>query len=267
MTRRGSVRAGAAAILLIAMPGAAAAKKERAEIVLPIVVEAPTEPPTRVYSFRKQEFFGGQPARYRSAVALEAAVPLHELGSGAAIPAGKPLFEMEAKSRNFAGSFYCTARPPSKKLLGILCLADRDRDGRMDELWTAIGSLPTLVPLPHAHLERTINPVKFLPVEDRSKLALQLGFHVSGVNPIVGAHHFYAMLSVGGELGYTFMQAKNSVTVGNLPNTFSVGGAQIRLEGFENKVYRARVTRPFPEGERMVGSAYPTQTIFITIPR
>jgi hypothetical protein len=75
------------------------------------------------------------------------------------------------------------------------------------------------------------------------------------------------MLSVKGELGYTFMQAKNSVTVGNLPNAFAVGGAQISLEGFENKVYRARVTRPFPEGERLVGSSYPTQTIFITIPR
>ena len=267
MASQRGISVGAALILLIAAPGVAAAKKERAEVVLPIVVEAPTEPPSRVYSFRKQEFFGGQPARYRSAVALEAPVPLHELGSGVAIPAGRPLFEIQARSRNFSGSFYCTARPPSKKLLGILCLFDRDGDGRMDELWTAIGSLPTLVPLPHAWLERTISPVKYTPVEDPAKLALQLGFYVSGVNPIVGAHHFYAMLSVDGELGYTFIQAKNSVTVANLPNSFGVGGAQISLEGFENKVYRARVTRPFPEGERLVGSAYPTQTIFVTVPR
>lgn len=267
MTIGREFRAGAAAILLIALPGVAAARKERADVVLPVVIEAPTESASRVYSFKKQEFFGGQPARYRSAVALEAPVPLHELGSGVVIPAGKPLFEIQAKTRDFSGSFYCTARPPSKKLLGILCLADRDRDGRMDELWTAIGSLPTLVPLPHAYLERTISPVKFTPVEDRSKLALQLGFYVSGVNPIVGAHHFYAMLSVDGELGYTFMQAKNSVTVGNLPNTFGVGGAQLSLEAFENKVYRARVARPFPEGERLIGSSYPTHTIFVTIPR
>ena len=256
-----------ALIMLVALPGAASAKKERAEVVLPIVVEAPTEPPSRVYSFRKQEFFGGQPARYRSAVTLEAPVPLFELGSGVAIPAGKPLFEIQARTRDFSGSFYCTGRPPSKKLAGILCLADRDRDGRMDELWTAIGSLDTLVPLPHAYLERSITPVKATPVEDRSKLGLRLGFYVSGTNPIVGAHHFYPMLSVNGELGYTFIQSRNSVTVRDLPSEFGVGGARISLEGFENKTYRARVVRHFPEGEMLVGSSYPTQTIYISIPR
>lgn len=255
------------ALAFAALPGAAAAKTERTHLVLPVVVEAPIEPPSRVYSFRQREFFGGQPARYRSAVTLEQPLPLPELGSGVAIEAGRILFELQAKSRNTTGSFYCTERPPSRKLLGILCLFDRNGDGRMDELWTAVGSLGTLVPLPPAQLVRSIPPVKVSPTTDRASLALQMGFYVSGTNPIVGAHHFYPMLSRNGKDGFVFIPSKNSVTVGDLPKVFTVGDGQISLEGFENKTYRARVTRPHPEGERSVVSGGPTRTIYISIPR
>lgn len=254
------------AAVFATLPGAAAAK-ERVQIALPIVVEAPTEPSSRVYSFKKGQFWGGQPARYRSAVNLDQPVPLPELGNGVALTAGKILFELQARSRDTSGSFYCTGRPASKKLLGILCLFDRNGDGWMDELWTAIGFPETLVPLPPAQLVRSIPPVKVSPVEDRASLALQMGFTVSGTNPIVGAHHFYPMLSRNGQDGYTLIPEKNSVTIGDLPKVFSVGEAQISLEGFENKTYRARVTRPFLAGERSLTSGGPTQTIFITIPR
>ncbi|HEX8125922.1 MAG TPA: hypothetical protein VF548_10105 [Allosphingosinicella sp.] len=265
MKRSGSIRVFTAAAF--AVLAAAQAAAERVQLALPIVVEAATAPASQVYSFRKGQFWGGQPARYRSAVTLEQPVPLPELGSGVALAAGKVLFELEARSRDTSGSFYCTGRPPSKKLLGILCLFDRDRDGRMDELWTAIGFPETLVPLPPATLVRSIAPAKVSAMEDPAGLALQMGFTVSGTNPIVGAHHFYPMLSRNGEDGYTFIAEKNSVTVGDLPKTFSVGDAQISLEGFENKTYRARVTRPFPQGERSLTSGGPTRTIFITIPR
>lgn len=265
MTRLGSMGAFAAAVLA-APPGSAAAK-ERVQIALPIVVEAATEQSSRVYSFKKGQFWGGQPARYRSAVTLEQPVPLPELGSGVALEAGRILFELQARSRDTSGPFYCTARPPSKKLLGILCLFDRNGDGRMDELWTAVGFAETLVPLPPAQLVRSIPPVRVSPMEDRAGLALQLGFTVSGTNPIVGAHHFYSMLSRNGEGGYTVISSKNSATVRNLPNLFSVGDAQISLEGFEDKTYRARVTRPYPAGERFLVSGGPTRTIFITVPR
>lgn len=266
MTRLRSIGVLAAAVA-VGLPAEAAAKAERAQVVLPIVIEAATEPPSRVYTFKQREFFGGQPARYRSAVTLEQPVPLPELGSGLTIAAGKILFELQAKSRDTTGSFYCTGRPPSKKLLGILCLFDRDGDGRMDELWTAIGYPDTLVPLPPAQLVRSIAPVKVSPMKDRASLALQMGFYVSGTNPIVGAHHFYPMLSRNGEDGYTVISSKNSVTVGNLPNVFAVGDAQISLEGFENKTYRARVTRPYLAGERSLASGGPTQTFYVAIPR
>ena len=105
-----------------------------------------------------------------------------------------------------------------------------------------------------------------VPVEDKASLALQLGFFVSGTNPIFGTHHFYPMLAIDGEVGYAFTQSKNSVTLQQLPNSFGVGGAQITLEGFENKVYRARVTRPYPAGERPLVGEVPTQTIYVSVP-
>lgn len=261
------MRIATALILLAALPGLAAAKekKERAEVALPIVVEAATEPASRVHSFRQREFWGGQPARYRSAVTLAEPVPLPEIGGALAV--GERLIELQAKSRNFSGSLYCSGRQLNPKLAGLLlCLADRDGDGRMDQLWTATGSPKYLVPWPHARSRRTIAPVAVNPVEDRSSLALQLGFFVSGTNPIFGTHHFYPMLSIDGEVGYVFTQWKNSVTIKTLPNVFGVAGAQISLEGFEDKTYRARVTRPYPEGERPLVGEVPTQTMFIYVP-
>jgi hypothetical protein len=265
------MRVAAALILLAVLPGSAAAKekvkKERAEVALPIIVEAATEPASRVYSFRQREFWGGQPARYRSAVTLAAPVLLPELGSIALIPAGERLIELQAKSRNFSGSLYCTGRQPNPKLAGILlCLADRDGDGRMDQLWTATGSPKYLVPFPNARSRRPIAPVGVVPVEDKASLALRLGFFVSGNNPIFGTHHFYMMLSTSDEVGYVFTQFKKSVSISELPNLFGVGGAQISLEGFEDKTYRARVTRPFPEGERPLVGEVPTQTIYVSVP-
>lgn len=265
------MRFAALLVLVAALPGAAVAKekvkKERAEVVLPIVVEAAKEPASRVYSFRQREFWGGQPVRYRSAVTLAAPVPMPEWGPLGALAAGERLIELQARSRNFSGSLYCTGRQPHPKLAGILlCLADRDGDGRMDQLWTATGSPKYLVPFPYARSRRPIAPVAVTPVEDKASLALQLGFFVSGNNPIFGTHHFYPMLSADGEVGYVFTQSKNSVPINKLPNVFGVGGAQISLEGFADKTYRARVTRPYPEGERPLVGEVPTQTIYVSVP-
>lgn len=271
MGYRRKMRLGAALILLAALPGVAAAKekvkKERATVVLPILVEAPTEPASHVYRFRQREFWGWQPARYRSAVTLAEPVLLPDVGNGALIAAGERLIELQARSKNFTGSLYCTGRLPNPKLAGILlCLADRDGDGRMDQLWTAAGSPKYLVPYPNARSRRPIAPVAVVPVEDKASLALQLGFFVSGNNPIFGTHHFYPMLSTNGEVGYVFTQSKNSVPISKLPNVFGVGGAQISLDGFEDKTYRARVTRPYPEGERPLVGEVPTQTIYVSVP-
>jgi hypothetical protein len=265
------MRIAAWSILLAALPGAALAqekmKKERAQVVLPIVVEAPTGPPSRVHSFRQREFWGWQPARYRSAVTLVQPVLLPELGPIPLIPAGERLIELQAKARKVSFSLYCTGRQPNPKLAGLLlCLADRDGDGRMEQLWSATGSPKYLVPYPNARSRRIIEPVAVTPFEDRSALALQLGFFVSGDNPIFGTHHFYPMLSTNGEVGYAFTQSKNSVAIRDFPNLFGVAGAQISLEGYSDKTYRARIVRPYPEGERPLVGEVPTQTIYVSVP-
>ena len=240
-------------------------KKERATVTLPVIVDAPSDP-ERSYTFKEREFWGWQNARYRSAVILEAAVPVPELGPGAGLAAGARLVELQAKSRGFDGSFYCGAqvsRNP-KVTPTLLCLADRDGDGAMDQLWTgAVASLDYLVPYPDVRSRRTIAPVRVAPVLDHAALALQLGFFVSGTNPIFGTHHFYLMLSKGGELGFPFLEQKKSVTLSSLPQVFGIAGAQLRVESFANETYRARVIRPFPAGERLLETP---PTVFISVP-
>lgn len=264
------MRIGSALVLFLILPGVAAAKekekKERAQVALPIVVEASTEPSSRVHSFRRSEFWGRQPARYRSAVTLAQPVLLPDIGSRPLIEAGERLIELQAKSKTFSGSLYCTGRVVNPKAAALLlCLADRDGDGRMDQLWTASGSSTYMVPYPNARSQQSIAPVAVTPVEDKAGLALQLGFYVSGHNPIFGTHHFYPMLSKNGELGYSF-GSKNSVSIRTLPHVFEIDGAQISLEGFDDKVYRARVTRPYPVGERPLVGEVPMQTIYISVP-
>jgi hypothetical protein len=262
----------ASALVLAAAPGMAAAKdkvkRERALALLPISIDAPTEPASRVYSFRQGEFWGWQAARYRSAVTLAEPLPLPELWRDAVIPAGQPLFELQAVSQGFTGPLYCSAQQRNKKMAGtLMCLADRDRDGAMDQVWTGgVGSMKFLVPFPSIRSLKSIDPVRASRIEDPARLELQFGFYVSGTNPIFGTHHFYPMLSSNGEVGFPFTEAKNSVTLKDLPKAVGIAGAEIRVEAFENKQYRATVTRPYPAGERMLDAEVPKQTIYVYVP-
>ena len=69
----------------LAAPIAVMEKKERGTLSLPVVVGEAAEP-SRVYNFREREFWGWQPARYRSAVTLPEPLLLPELGALATIP-------------------------------------------------------------------------------------------------------------------------------------------------------------------------------------
>ena len=255
--------------LLVVLPGAAPAKekRERARLSLPILVAAPSEP-GRTYSFREGEFWGWQPARYRSAVMLASALPLPELWAGAEIPAGMRLVELQASSRDFSGPLYCMARQRNEKANAtLICLADRNGDGAVDQLWTGgAASMKFLVPFPQATSVRRIEPVQVIRLEEPSSLSLQFGFFVSGTNPIFGTHHFYPMLSAAGEVGFPFTDAKNSTNLKGLPKAVSVAGAEILVESFGDKQYRARVSRPFATGERALVGEVPKQTMYISVP-
>jgi hypothetical protein len=259
-------------LLLILAPVAAAKekkekkeKKQRAQVVLPLIVQA-AGGDARTFSFREREFWGHQPARYRSTATLAAPVLVPELA--ALVTPGERLVELQASSRAFSGALYCTARQVNRKARPwLICFADRDGDGAFDQLWRgAAASLKFLVPYPDIRSLRSLEPVRFTRLEDPATLDLQLGFFVSGTNPIFGTHHFYPMLSAKGEVGYPFFDAKTSVTLRDLPRTFGVGGAQIRVEGFQDKQYRATVTRPYPVGERPIVSPYPTETVYVYVP-
>lgn len=267
MTRRWLA---AALLVLLALPGTAAAKegkvkRERARMALPIVIEVPAGPPGAVESFRTGQLWGVQPARYRSAVALEGPVRAPELGVSAVIAPGEPLVELMATSRTFSGSLYCKTLAAGRKRRPVLvCLADRDGDGAMDQLWAGAGaSLDVVVPYPELRSLTPIKPVRYRPVTDPAALALQIGFYVSGKNPLLGQHHFYSALGVGGKVGYVLLEDHKAVTISGLPKRVGIGGGEIELKSSGDGGYQAEVVRPLPTGDRLVVSPYPETTIFI----
>ena len=261
-----------AAAVLIAPPGVAAAKekvkRDKARVTLPIVIEAPAESRRGLHSFRTGEIWGTQPARYRSAITLEGPIRTPELGVSAAIIPGERLVELQATSKVFTGPLYCkTIRMGRKQWPALVCLADRDGDGALDQLWAgSAASLDAVVPYPDIRSLTAIEPVRYRPVTDASSLALQIGFYVSGKNPLLGQHHFYAVLAVGGKVAYVFHESHKAVTMGDLPKSVSLGGGAISVKSLVQGTYQAEVTQPMPSGERLLVSPYPTRTVYVYVP-
>lgn len=255
---------------LAAAPAAAKDKKERALVALPIVVEAPAEAAPRTFSFREGQFWGAQPAHYRSALSLTASVPVPEVGPDAGIAAGEALVELAAVADDWKGSLYCKTRRGQRKNFSpaLLCVADRNGDGAVDQLWVGVAaSLDYVVPYPDIRALRPIEPVAAQQVSDPAILGLRIGFYVSGTNPLLGQHHFYSMISRSDAVGYVLIETHKAAAMRDLPKDFEVGGGRLRVTSFVKGQYQAEVTGGYPAGERMIGSAYPTRTIFISVPR
>ena len=226
--------------------------------------------PLLTFSFREGQFWGAQPAHYRSAVSLAASVPMPEVGPDAGIAAGEALVELAAVADEWKGSLYCKARRGQKKNFppALLCVADRNGDGAMDQLWVGVAaSLDYVVPYPDIRALRPIEPVAARPVTDPAILGLRIGFYVSGTNPLLGQHHFYSMISRSDALGYVLIETHKAAAMRDLPKDYEIGGGRLRVTSFVKGQYQAEVTGGYPSGERMIASAYPTRTIFISVPR
>lgn len=254
-------------LLVSAGPAGARERRERAQVALPIIVEESAEPADRVYSFREGALFGGQVARYASAVLLEAAVPLPWIAPDAGFRAGELLPELRATSRDFSGPVYCKAQAIPRNRTILLCLADRDRDGALDQLW--FGGAAALVPLvPFAQIERAqpIAPVRFRPAEPGRAPAFQIGFYVSGTNPLLGQHHFYPMLGEGGNVGHVVIDRHRAVAMRGLPKAVAIWDAELTIRSHAERSYQAAVSRRYRAGERLIVAPYPTQTVIISVP-
>lgn len=251
-------------LLIAASPSLAT---ERAQIAVPIVIEAPAAP-ERAWSFRVREMFGGQPARYRAAVALDEAVIVTDAPMVLPILAGEPLIEMRATSRDFSGPVYCKPQRAERGWPVLLCLADRDGDGALDQLWTGgAASISPLVPFPDIRSLRTIAPVRHHPIEPGQLPGFEIGFYVSGTNPLLGQHHFYPVMRAGdGPPGFIFFDQHEAAAMRGFPKSVTFEDSTVSVRRFADGVYEAVVTRPFSAGERMITSPYPRQTVIVSVP-
>lgn len=256
-----------AAALVCAGPAAARERRDRAQVALPVIVDASAEPADRVYSFREGAMFAGQDARYAAAIVLDAPIPVPGLAPDAGFLPGEPLPELRATSRDFSGPVYCKAQPVPRGRTVLLCLADRDRDGALDQLWLGFAAaLVPLVPFPDIEAVRAIAPARFGPAPAGLAPAFQIGFYVSGTNPLLGQHHFYPMLGPGGNIGHVVIAEHRAVAMRGLPKAVSIWDAELTIRGHADRAYQAVVSRRYPAGERLIVAPYPTRTIFISVP-
>jgi hypothetical protein len=256
------------ALLLVSTgPAAARERRERAEVALPIIVEESAEPADRVYGFREGAMFGGQAARYASAVLLEAAISLPWIAPDVGFGAGELLPELRATSNDFSGPLYCKAQSLPRNRSIMLCLADRDRDGALDQLWIgAAAALVPLVPYPQIELAQPIAPVRFRPADQGPAPAFQIGFYVSGTNPLLGQHHFYPMLGEGGNVGHVVIDRHRAVGMRGLPKAVAIWDAELTIRSYAARNYQAVVTRRYRAGERLIVAPNPTRTVIISVP-
>lgn len=260
----------ALALMLVPADSAAARERgERAQVALPIIVEESAEPADRVYSFRERAMFGGQPARYASAILLEAPVPLPLPGfpPDAGFRTDEPLPELRATSRDFSGAVYCKAQAMLPRGRILLCLVDRDGDGALDQLWTgAAAALVPLIPFPDIEHLVAIDPVRFRPAEPGRAQAFRIGFFVSGTNPLLGQHHFYPMLGEEGTMGYVMTERHRAASMRGLPKAVAVWDAELNIRSYADRTYQAVIGRRYPAGERLIVSPYPRETVIISVP-
>jgi hypothetical protein len=258
----------ALALLLVpAGPAAARERRERAEVALPIIVEESPDPADRVYTFGERALFAGQAAHYASAVVLDAEVLLPGIAPDLGFQAGEVLPELRATSRDFSGPVYCKVQSMPVGRSIMLCLADRDRDGALDQLWIggAAARLP-LVPYPGIEMARPISPVRFRAAEQGRAPAFQIGFYVSGTNPLLGQHHFYPMLGEGGNVGHIVIDQHRAVGMRGLPKAAAIWDAELTIRSYSDHSYQAVVSRRYRAGERLIVAPYPTRTVIISVP-
>lgn len=249
-------------VLLVATATAGAAKRERATVSLPLIVEdGAVSGATRV---AQRELFGMQNARYRSvAIATAGAAPA-KLKPQFAIAAGDRLIELEASAKTFTGSVFC--KPSLTKTVVVLtCLSDGDRDGAFEKLWMgSAASLNPVVPYPDLTMFAEIARIRYTQAA-ASAPPLRVGFYISGTNPLLGQHHFY--MAFDGERGpVPFMPSHRKVRLGSLPEMVDIQGARLQIERADKAGYSIAVSRPLAAGEHKLVASYPKRTQYIFIP-
>lgn len=250
------------AIMLLLAAAPAAAGPKDATVRMPIIVSPPTQPGVE-QPLEPGGLSNVQQARYRSSVMLGADV-VHP-GKLTKLGAGDRLIEVLSRGRDAPTTMYCRAldRQGEGDAAPMACLADADADGTLDQLWIGTSAVQApFVPLELVRFVGAITPVPFRVAEPVPGDSFNLGVSISGTNPLLGRHHFYAAVRGDGRRAY-LIRTRRSVGISPKLRVIDLAGATFEVSRYPRQPYRVRDVQPWPTQMELYDNWPPEQMIVV----
>ena len=257
--------AGGLLLMMCAMAVPATAAPKNARITLPVVVDPVAPDSGEPVEVAAQQLFGKQAARVASLAHVTAPVELMIKKTPIALSPADALAEYKGYSEKETFALFCTARA-AKPVAMLLCLADRDGDGRFDQFWTGSAANPALaIPYPNIRFQSEIEPAAYQATQPSQADAMAIGFVGSGGNVWTGKREFFVRVERPGASVLLF-ESRATGTAKNGPVDIALYDAIVHLVGDSREAFRLKVTKPLGGGTYQLSVGYPTQTIWIAVP-
>ena len=247
----------------MAVPAAAASKN--GQITLPVVVEPATPDNGEPVEVAAQKLFGKQAAHVGSLAHVTAPVELTIKKKPIRLEPTDDLAEYRGYSEKETFPLFCTARA-AKPVATLLCLADRDGDGRFDQFWTGTAANPALaIPYPNIRFQSDIEPAAYQSMQPSQAAAMMIGFVGSGGNVWTGKREFFVRVERAGASVLLF-ESRATGTAKDGPVDIALYDAIIHLVEDSREAFRLKVAKPLGRGTYQLSVGYPAQTIWIAVP-
>lgn len=257
--------AGGVLVIMGAMAIPAAAAPKNGQITLPVIVAPATSDAGEPVEIAAQQLLGKQIAHVGSLAYVAAPVQLMIKKTPVALAPADGLAEYKGFSGKETFALFCTARA-AKPVAMLLCLADRDRDGRFEQFWTGTAANPALaIPYPNIRFQSDIEPTAYQSMQPSQADAITIGFVGSGGNVWTGKREFFVRVERSGASVLLF-ESRATGTAKNGPVDIGLYDAVIHLVEDSRNAFRLKVAKPLGQGTYHLSVGYPTQTIWIAVP-
>lgn len=252
-------------MMMGAMAAPAAAASKNGQITLPVIVDAVPPDSGEPVEVAAQQLFGKQAAHVGSLAHVAAPLQLMIKKTPIALAPADALAEYKGYSGKETFALFCTPRA-AKPVAMLLCLADRDSDGRFDQFWTgAAANSPLAIPYPNIRFQSDIEPAAYQATRPSQEDAMAIGFVGSGGNVWTGKREFFVRVERPGASVLLF-ESRATGTAKNGPVDIALYDAIIHLVEDSRDAFRLKVAKPLSGGTYQLSVGYPTQTIWIAVP-
>ena len=242
----------------------AIAASNSAGLTLPILVDqAVTE--AKSMTVDAGQLFGVKSAHFHSVAHVTSSVRIPQKKSEVLISPTDLFVEYTAHINGGTFPIYCTART-AKPVWTLTCLADRNADGKFEQLWSGTAANPRVwVPYPNIRHEADMEPMEYTRSDDTTSEPLSIGFVGFGGNIWTGQREFFVQLQKGNDHVLLFeSRATGSAKKG--PVDVGLYDARIRFEGGTREQLQVAVTKGLTAGRYQISLGYPERQIWVYVP-